>query len=472
MQPVLEKVKEFIEERGLLKGGEGLLLSMSAGKDSMALLHIMLELREEYSLGMGVFHLNHMVRGKESDLDEDMLRDITGKYGLPLYAHTHDFMNIRTPGTSFEEDARNIRYALLRKTAEEGGYGLIATAHNRDDNVETLLMRIFRGTGIAGLGGISPMRDGIIRPLLCLTVEEIYGFLREQGIPWREDSTNRDNSIPRNYIRNIIMPAVRERFPGAESSIGMLSEHAREAEAVIQAFAGSGQGGIVRECEHGVLIFTDGSAQDPALLRHLVMEEVRGRFNAFVSRGMLSEIERNMGTGRTHCLLYSNSIVTIEKTLAENRPAVRITGTREKRDAGEWEYSVTPDPLSATEIYLKEIGLSLTVEYADRAFFMKNFRDTDYIFVTMHDQSYPLYIRNRRDGDRIHLERGSKKIKDLLIEKKLDNESKNCVPLLIIDSQIAACITGFQFNIPSRIARKFLVTGSTKKILAIYKKQQ
>jgi tRNA(Ile)-lysidine synthase len=185
--------------------GDRLLLSLSAGKDSIALMDIMSTLAEEWSLTLGVFHLNHLSRGMESDSDEEFVRNLAKTYQLKLYCERFDCAG-RPRGSSFEEFSREKRYGLLNGIARAESWDKIATAHTGSDNIETVLMRILRGTGIHGLRGIEPIRSKLIRPLLPLTSADVYAHLTDRGLKWREDRSNADPRFLRNSCGTISTP--------------------------------------------------------------------------------------------------------------------------------------------------------------------------------------------------------------------------------------------------------------------------
>jgi len=182
MADIYNKFKETIETRNLITPGDSILLALSAGKDSMAMLDLMLRYKENVSLKLGIFHLNHLTRGIDSDNDAALVRVKAAEYGIPFYECTFDFKTSGITGISFEEQARDVRYNMINSIISSEGFNKAATAHNSMDNVETLLMRIFSGTGIFGLRGINHINGNIIRPLLDIYPDEIYSYLHYKNI--------------------------------------------------------------------------------------------------------------------------------------------------------------------------------------------------------------------------------------------------------------------------------------------------
>ena len=464
MDPIIETIRDFIKRHGLFVKGDRLLLSLSAGKDSMFLLHVITLLREEAGIEAGIFHLNHMMRGSESDRDEEIVRALGARYGMETYICRHDFAAGRTPGISFEEDARNIRYRKLAEIAESGDYSVIATAHSRDDQVETLLMRIFTGTGIDGLQGIAPRRGTIIRPLLPVTAGQIYDYLKAHGIEWREDSTNEDPAYARNYIRRHVLPGVREKFPMADESIISLSEVAGETISLIDGLINDRYTGIIKEEQDAVYIDADVLRNSFPLFTHVISSLIRRTFNHHVNRNMLRQIYSKYQIEKANVSLYADKKIIAEKVYRSNKSWLKLTGAGTAVSAApQWIYRIDPGAAQEQTIDLAEIGISVTVKVADYGFFEKFHKNNAYIFVTLEKTTESLYIRNRRDGDCIRTERGTKKIKELFIEKKLDNTSKDKVPILLSGDTVIACMPGFLFDIPNRIAADFLVDKNSKK---------
>lgn len=197
--------------RNLIPSGSRVLCAVSGGADSMCLLH-MLSQREDISLTAA--HFNHQLRGEESDRDEAFVRDVCARWNIPLTVGRGDVKAFsEREGLSLEEGGRILRYAFLEGAAQTEGCGLIATAHNADDNLETMLLNLTRGTGLSGLAGIPPQRGNIVRPLLTTTRREIEEYLRLYSLPHVEDSTNADEAYSRNKMRRQVLPLLEEFNP-------------------------------------------------------------------------------------------------------------------------------------------------------------------------------------------------------------------------------------------------------------------
>ena len=211
---MLKTVRKTIERSSMLARGDHLLVAVSGGPDSVALLRVLMLLSPEYQLQLTTAHLNHGLRDTEAKEEEDFVRRISKAMGITCICKKVDIRMLRTgKGRSLEEIAREERYKFLSETAEACGAQKIATGHHHDDQAETILINLIRGSGLEGLKGIAPVRDDlIIRPLLDVGREEILAFLKREGLAYMVDSSNLDPIYLRNRIRIDLIPDLRVRY--------------------------------------------------------------------------------------------------------------------------------------------------------------------------------------------------------------------------------------------------------------------
>lgn len=470
MKKIYKRFKENIIRNSMIQPGDRVLISMSAGKDSIALFHLFENLKKEIGFDTGIFHLNHMMRGDESDNDEILLRELSEKYNIPFYCRKHDFRNADAGGLSFEEAARNIRYSMIKEICVNYNYNKTATAHNYDDNAETVLMRFFSGTGIRGLGGIHPMSDDFLRPLLIFTADEIYQYLNEENIRWREDSSNSDEKYLRNFVRNSLLPLVVSKFPDAVKNINRLSDHSRENENLLSNLIFEKYQGTFEVGEKFFILFMNMLPEDESVIKFILSRLIYRMFGEKLSAGIIDEILRKYRSKSSNRILYENSRIIIEKKFNNNQNIVKVYDTNDKiRPLTDWSYLINLHSENRLcEIYIDEIKRKVTFERVDNNFYAENMLNINYVFISMPVTCNFLIIRNRRRGDRIILENGVKKIKDLMIEKKLDTLSKSIVPLVEVDNSIAAFIPGIVSLNGNRVSCGFKVQDNSKKIIAIY----
>ena len=228
-----------ISKEEFLRPGQRAGVAVSGGADSVALLGLLIELRDELGVVFSVVHFNHKLRGKASDADEKFVAALAEKFGLPLHIGRADVAaKSRREKSNLEDAARRARYDFFARLVEQGIVDCIATAHTADDQAETVLSHIFRGTGLAGLGAIHPRTPCVFRPLLSMRRAELRGSLRAKKQTWREDATNKDVSRLRARIRTKLLPLLEREFqPGIVEHLSTLAGLAREDEAALAAFA-------------------------------------------------------------------------------------------------------------------------------------------------------------------------------------------------------------------------------------------
>lgn len=231
---MLAGISAFMDKYGMLDGADMLLCAVSGGADSVCLLHAMLSL----GLKVKALHFNHLLRGEESDRDEQFVRRLCAGLGVELICGRGD-VNEYAAGHRMgtEEAARVLRYRFFESCASRHDGCRVATAHNADDNAETMIMNLTRGAGLSGLTGIPPVRGIYIRPLLCVSRSVIERYLDENGLEHIEDSTNADDGCTRNRIRHHVMPVLRQINPDLARAVSTAAELLREDEKFLEASA-------------------------------------------------------------------------------------------------------------------------------------------------------------------------------------------------------------------------------------------
>ncbi len=230
---IIDSVLKAISDHNMIKNGDSVTVAVSGGADSVCLLHIMLELSKKLGFSISAAHLNHGIRGEEADRDEAFVKELCTGLNVPLFTQRADVpLFAREHKLSLELAARKVRYDFLRRIGS-----VIATAHNADDNLETLVLNLARGTSLKGLCGIPPVRDGIIRPLIYCTRAEIEAYLEEKNISFVTDSTNLGDDYTRNKIRHKIIPVLRQLNPSVEAAAARTAHSVREASDFIEELA-------------------------------------------------------------------------------------------------------------------------------------------------------------------------------------------------------------------------------------------
>jgi tRNA(Ile)-lysidine synthase len=236
-QGLLDTVRDAIRKQGLLRAGERVGVAVSGGADSVALLLLLAELRKELGIVLSAVHFNHKLRGKDSDGDEKFAARLAEKYGLAFHAGRADIAaRAKSNKGNLEDTARRARYDFFARLVEDGRVDKVVVAHTADDQAETVLAHILRGTGLAGLGGIHPTVGHVVRPLLGMRRAELRAYLRAKKQTWREDATNRDTTRMRAHIRKKLLPILEKQFqPAVVQHLTTLAELARADEAFLDA---------------------------------------------------------------------------------------------------------------------------------------------------------------------------------------------------------------------------------------------
>ncbi|WP_097005385.1 tRNA lysidine(34) synthetase TilS [Lacrimispora amygdalina] len=206
-------ILEYVRRNQLFDRGDHVIVGLSGGADSVCLLVILNEMKQEFDLKLKAVHVHHGLRGEEADRDSNYARELSKKLGVPFSCVYVDAAGYaKDHGMSVEEAGRYLRYEIFEQERNQLNGTKIAVAHHGDDQAETILYNLFRGTGLKGLGGMRPVRGKIVRPLLCVGREEILAYLSEKGISYCEDSTNNGIEYARNRIRKVILPQVKEQL--------------------------------------------------------------------------------------------------------------------------------------------------------------------------------------------------------------------------------------------------------------------
>ena len=386
---MLNKLLEFIRRYGLISPGDRLICAVSGGADSVALLFAMYLLRERLDITLEAAHFNHRLRGEESDADEAFVKELCGRYDIPLHLGSGRIL----PGKKgLEAAAREARYAFLRSLP-----GKIATAHTADDNAETVLLHLVRGTGLKGLGGISPMNGNVIRPMLTVTRREVEAFLSEYALPHREDSTNATDLFLRNRIRRNVMPLLLQENPSLAENLSDMALGLREDEDYLSRMAGETLPGV-----------TELREKHPAL-RARALER-------FLKENGVPEPEKR-------------HIALLEQLVFSDKPSARVDlpgGITVARRYDTLEVLGEAQPLSERvlegSLELPELGLRVVCAEADT---IVNTPDTFTVI-----PAGKIVVRSRLPGDRIRLSGGTKSLKKLFIDRKIPASERLRIPII------------------------------------------
>lgn len=277
-QNILDNVKKYCIDRELLKENMGIVAGLSGGADSVFLLEALRELQNQFSLRICAVHVNHGIRGEEAARDELFSERYAEGMRVPFRKFMGDVpMMAAEWHMSVEEAGREFRYRCLEDVRQELGYDVIAVAHHRDDQAETILLHMLRGSGLRGMGGMLPRRDRIIRPLLCVGKEEILEALAERGIGFCQDSTNEEIRYRRNKLRREVIPLLQEVQEGAAEHLARLGEEMQEVAAYLERQAEACCQELAREEKGCLKVEVDAFLNIPNVLRREVAMRLLAR---------------------------------------------------------------------------------------------------------------------------------------------------------------------------------------------------
>jgi tRNA(Ile)-lysidine synthase len=443
----------------MVGAGDRLGVGVSGGADSTALLLLLLELREKLGIVLSVAHFNHKLRGKSSDADEKFVAKLAAKYGLSFHVgHADVAARAKREKTNLEDTARRARYAFFAQVVEEGQVTRVAVAHTADDQAETVLAHILRGTGLAGLGAIHPVAGHIVRPLLDMRRTELRAYLKSHKQPWREDVTNRDMTKMRARIRKKLLPLLEKHFqPAVIEHLTTLAERAREDEAFLRAIVQERFNALTEKYEDSIRIEASNllhprKQMDPgpsgALSSRLVRQIVgkvkpgTGQLTAQHVDAILTLASRGQ-SGKSLPLPGGIEVRRERDTLVFLASANSTSSGSEGKTPGR-EFSHDIDLAGAeTTVRVTQLGCVFRLRAIDWP--VKRGETIQREAVLDRDRLLsPLVLRNWRPGDALHplgRQRGHK-LKRLLNEKRISRWKRDGWPVLT-SGGIVAWARGF-----------------------------
>ncbi|HEU5163104.1 MAG TPA: tRNA lysidine(34) synthetase TilS [Thermoanaerobaculia bacterium] len=427
--PLQHAVRAFFAERTITP--RHLLVAASGGPDSTALLLTLAEWPER-PFPITAAHVNHRLRGAESDADEAFLRSTCERLRVPLIVlpGTLDAAAVRESG--IEAAARESRYAALRACRDAQGFDFIATAHQQHDQAETILIRLLTGTGPGRLAGIpAATRDGIVRPLLEVPREEIERFLRDRGIEMRHDRMNRDPRFLRTRVREEILPLLEQFNPRIVSSLAETAKQSREQQDAVRWMIGALSDRWVRRTADSAAFDAADLPENPWIRRAVLLREIQ-RLEPGAREVSSADLER------LALALPSLRRTSVTKQLELVREGTAIVLRARASAAEPWERTIEPGERvnlpGGRVLRLERLGVSPPETEGSRG----GRRMTQRFQLPEESRERSFVVRNRRRGDRFR-PLGSpheKKIGELLIDRKIPRDQRDRIPLLIWNGAI------------------------------------
>lgn len=404
---MLNKLLAFIRKYHMLQPGDHVVCAVSGGADSVALLYAMKLLAEKLEITVSAAHFNHCLRGEESDADEAFVRRFCNRHDIPLQLGSGQVV----PGKKgLEAAARNARYAFLQSLP-----GKIATAHTADDNAETVLLHLVRGTGLKGLGGISPVNGSIIRPLLDTTRQEVLAFLQEYHLQYVNDSSNETDLFLRNRLRHHVMPLLRQENPRLAENLSAMALRLRRDEQLLAELA-------------------QARKTDDVLALQQLPDGLRAR--------VLTALLEDWGVPESE----AEHVALAEKLVFSEKPSAKAEfpgGVTVTRNYHRLEKCTDTTELEATiltcpgELELPQLGIRVVCAPAQQL------SDTRDCFTV--EPVGEVVLRARKTGDTIRRSGGTKSLKALFIDSKIPVYRRDSVPVVADDRGVLG-VYGFGVN--------------------------
>jgi tRNA(Ile)-lysidine synthase len=423
---MLNKIMNYIEENRLFVPGDTIVIAVSGGADSVALMDILTSLGK-YRLQLIVSHLNHLLRGAESDADEEFVRKLAGSFCLPIEVRRVDVREIaRRERRSLEDAGRSARYAFFDEVAASHKAHAIALAHHADDQAETVLLRLLRGASGSGLCAMAPKSAGrYVRPLLNVTRREIVEYLQKRGIAWQTDSSNDDSYFLRNRIRHELIPLLSTYNPAISERLAATAHALAADEELLNAITTASFARHRVSNREGVTLSVPGVLTEPRGIRlrlyRLAILQATGGLDR-ISFRHLQEIDHLFNSQRPHLTL----------TLPDNLRIARSYGvisffTVKEEKSFTFEGFLVEGPGT----YPLACGGMLTVDFAQATADLRSMPATIAYF-DLEQTPFPWHIRTFRPGDRLSPfgMTGHKKVKNLFIDGKIPLVSRRRIPLL------------------------------------------
>jgi tRNA(Ile)-lysidine synthase len=442
-----KKILATTEKFKMLDSGDKILVGFSGGPDSMALLHSLNITKALLNIKICALHINHQLRAKAADQDERFAIQICKKWNVPIRTEKVDVKKYaQKHKLSIEESARVLRYEELSQWAKRLHCNKIAIGHNANDNVETVIINLIRGTGLAGLAGIPPKRDNIIRPLIETDRSEILAYLRSNKLNYCHDLTNLELGLRRNYIRHKIIPLLEGLNPNLTETVMRNSQIVRDIDKDIINIAKVAKKSVVYKRGKGIKLDIKKLLSYNHSIQREIIKEILPHLSFKETEALLDLTNKPSGKR-----LELNSELSVWKEygflhIAQNQPGASPSNRKS------WQINIG----QITKIPELNLELSAQIKQGTAKSFNDNTELFDCAKITL-----PLSIRSRKPGDRFIPFKGKeKKLKDILIDDKIPNRMRDRLPLLCDTNNILWIIGSRRSNIG-------LITNKTKEYLEV-----
>ncbi len=466
---MLKQVLDTINKNDLIKYGEGIVVGISGGYDSVCLLHILHYISNDLDLRLYPVHINHMLRGLEATRDEEFVNDFCQSLGLSLHIKRVDIaQKAKNEKISIEEAGRNARYEEFNRVAAENSATKIAVAHSKNDQAETILMRIFRGTGLEGLKGIEYKRDNIIRPLLDIDREQIESYVNENGLEAVTDSSNMHTDYFRNRIRLKVLPEINNaaRIDITENLLRLSKIVVTDEDFLRYNAEIAYQKSCIKKDINSVeLNLSELIEMHPAILGRVIRIAILNSCGSIIGIGF-NHIDKLMWLVREG---QTGSRIDIPHGMVAVKSYSSILIKKQEEEKEEYfEYKlIIPGRTVLNDI---EAVVAQVINFDTNESCRKFVNENKGVYTEFFDLKnfesetiLDIVVRNRRDGDIFKPlnSNGTKKLKEYFIDKKINREQRSKFPLIAKNKEII-------WIIGNKTSDKYKVTDNTKSVLMIY----
>ena len=451
MKATEQKILRFIKENELLLSGEKVLIALSGGPDSVFLLHFLNKYKKKFKIEIGAVHINHLLRGKNSRRDELFCKTICNELSIPFHFHRQN-VNIYSKKNkiSLETAGRKIRYDVFEKISKTYKYDKIVTAHNADDNAETVLLNLIKGTGIKGIAGIPVRRKNIIRPIISLKKTEILNYLEQNQFEYRIDESNLSNEFERNFLRNEVIPLINKNInPAFTNTVLNTSLNLQRLNSGLAQIVNDLKSDLIVKHNKSVSISTELiKTSSDFIISYLIKEIIDENFSVKLESKDLKKIflltKKLSGKSEE---LSGNLIALRDRNKITVQKKSRLKNTDKKKISIGSSLKIVSKSFSISEVKKSEIkiGKSKNVE-----------------FISADNLSDHFVVRQWKEGDKftpigMH---GTKKISDFLNDIKINSFEKKEQPILENNGKIV-------WVIGKRLDDRYKITPNTKKVLKL-----
>ncbi len=437
---LFEEFKDYAARNALFTKNDRILLAVSGGIDSMVMLHLFARMKADTVIA----HCNFRLRGAESDMDEELVREYAGKHNIPFHSVSFDTRKFAAGrGISIQMAARDLRYEWFEQVKIRQGCSHIAVAHNLNDNIETLLINLTRGTGLTGLAGMKPSSNGIIRPLLFATRARIEDWCSEFSVPFREDKSNAETLYTRNKIRHLIIPVLKEINPSIEETLNETALRLGGLDKILSGYI-DGIRSQLSEKRGRSIVFDIKKLAESSANKAMMFELF---YPWGVTEPLAGDLQKlmNAGTGK--------QLFTLTHRILKNRNELIISPVRHDQQ-DEFLIETVEDLLSIPSVSFASL------DHVDTGYIIP--RDPRIASIDREKIKLPMIVRKWKEGDYfVPLGmKNRKKLSDYFVDNKFSRIKKEETMILESDGDIV-------WIMGERLDDRFRVTESTKNILRI-----